>query len=303
MIRVTQGHEKGVGLEIFVKAALCLHPDQQNSLILYCFKDSLIQTLNSLALPFEIKDDELSILSCRINLRLLNGGVSQTSKALSLAIEDMETSDILLTLPSSKDQILSESGKVYKGHTDYFRKIHSNSEVVMSFVSPKLNSLLLTDHISLSQVEREVSPSKFKDIIRAGLIGLRGIRTINKVYIAGVNPHCGENGIISSFDSTLDKPIQELQTEFEGIEFNGLIPGDTILFNPICPEHLFVFPSHDQALAPFKLYNGLTGINLTLGLPYRRVSVDHGTAFDLYGKNTAGYQGMLYLLNEILDWR
>lgn len=303
MIRVTQGHEKGVGLEIFVKAALCLHPDQQKSLSLYCFKESLIKTLNSLALPFGIMDDELHILSCKIKLRLLNGGVSQTSKALSLAIEDMETSDILLTLPSSKDQILSENSKTYKGHTDFFREIYPNSNIVMSFVSPKLNSLLLTDHISLSQVEQALSPSKFIDIIRVGLTGLRGIRTIQKVFIAGVNPHCGENGIISSFDNTLVKPIQELQAEFGDIDFNGLIPGDTILFNPISPEHLFVFPSHDQALAPFKLYNGLTGINLTLGLPYRRVSVDHGTAFDLYGKNTAGYQGMLYLLNELFDWR
>lgn len=263
--------------------------------------------MESLHIPYSIegrntKKQELRFLSSKLSFVQTQGNIPQSSQAIYACLEDMSNSDTMLTLPSSKDQITDRQGRPFRGHTDLLRSEYKGREIVMTFVSPKLNVALLSDHISLGEVEKYLEDDKLESVLKSALEGFSGIRKIKRVFVAGVNPHCGEGGIISGFDSALQTKLEAAESSLSDVSIKGLFPGDTILFNPVERDTLFVFAFHDQGLAPFKLMNGLTGINLTLGLPFRRVSVDHGTAFDLFGKNAASYQGMLYLMDEVLSW-
>tara|TARA_Y100000780_G_scaffold232593_1_gene268159 strand:- start:15225 stop:16133 length:909 start_codon:yes stop_codon:yes gene_type:complete len=302
MIHVTQGHERGVGLEIFLKSFICLKKSHQQHFTLYCNKSTLEECLTLSNLPFQIDRDHVVILSNKLKVNFVGALLSQTTDSLNTALERMENNDILLTLPSSKDQIVCNN-RVYRGYTDYLRHMFPEQAVIMSFVAPHFNVALLTDHIALKDIESNLTPSNFKQRVQASIDHFLKIKQIEEVFIAGLNPHCGEDGIISGYDSKLQDVVIEIEQAYPGLKIRGLIPGDTILFNAQKDTTLFIFPFHDQALAPFKRLNGLTGINLTLGLPFRRVSVDHGTAFDLYGKNKASYQGMIYLLEEVISWK
>lgn len=301
MIRVTQGHERGVGLEIFLKSFICLIKEHQALFILYCNRQTLIECLMLANLPFTFVDGQLKILSNYLKVTFIDHKLSQTTDSLNKALEKMRSEDVLLTLPSSKDQIICNN-RVYKGYTDYLRALYPTNHIVMSFVAPNFNVALLTDHIALKDIEENLTPSIFFNRTIASIKNFLLIKPIKDVYISGINPHCGEDGIISGYDSILQDEVLRIEEQFPKLNIRGLIPGDTILFNPQNKSSLFIFTFHDQALGPFKRLNGLTGINLTLGLPFKRVSVDHGTAFDLYGKNRANYQGMSYLLEEVISW-
>ncbi len=301
MIRVTQGHERGVGLEIFLKSFICLKKAHQALFILYCHRQTLVECLTLTNLPFNLIDDQVKILSNTLKVKFVDHKLSQTTDSLNEALKNMKNEDVLLTLPSSKDQIVCDN-RVYKGYTDYLRALYPSNHIVMSFVAPQFNVALLTDHIALKDIEKHLTPNIFLNRTLASINNFLSIKPIKDVYIAGINPHCGEDGIISGYDSLLQDEVLRIEEQFPKLKIKGLIPGDTILFNAQSDSSLFIFTSHDQALGPFKRLNGLTGINLTLGLPFKRVSVDHGTAFDLYGKNKASYQGMSYLLEEIISW-
>lgn len=301
MIRVTQGHERGVGLEIFLKSFICLKKTHQALFILYCHRKTLVECLTLTNLPFNLIDDQVKILSNTLKVKFVDHKLSQTTDSLNEALKNMKNEDVLLTLPSSKDQIVCKN-RVYKGYTDYLRALYPSNHIIMSFVAPQFNVALLTDHIALKDIEKHLTPNIFLNRTLASINNFLSIKPIKDVYIAGINPHCGEDGIISGYDSLLQDEVLRIEEQFPKLKIKGLIPGDTILFNAQSDSSLFIFTSHDQALGPFKRLNGLTGINLTLGLPFKRVSVDHGTAFDLYGKNKASYQGMSYLLEEIISW-
>ena len=209
--------------------------------------------------------------------------------------------DIFLTLPSNKSEILLENVLV-PGHTEYFRKYFSNNNLTMNFLSKSENVLLLSDHISISEVQNYLTHSNILNKVSTSLDNFPSNRDLKEVFFAGINPHCGESGQISTFDRILDQVIIDLRAQYLHIKFHRPLAADTLHFKFNNSEQLFVYGHHDQGLGPFKLKNGLIGINLTLGMPFKRVSVDHGTAVDLHGKNIANYQGMLFLLNEILGW-
>lgn len=306
-IHVTQGHEKGVGLEIFIKSFICLSKQHQTLFTLHCNYSTLQNCLELCNIKGQIRDNELYINSSTLSLTNIDtvkpDSLSQTMKSLQSAIKIITQKDILLTLPSSKDQITANS-KAFSGHTDFLRKSYPEHELTMSFLSPKLNVALLTEHIAIDNVQSSLLDLDLVKKLSAILKQFNSIRPFSTVFIAGLNPHCGEGGLIGTYEEkTFNSIIDRLKFQHPELNIFGPIPGDTILFNGLSQQYLYIYAFHDQGLAPFKILNGLTGINLTLGLPFKRVSVDHGTAFDLYGKNAASYVGMNYLLREILNWK
>ena len=131
-----------------------------------------------------------------------------------------------------------------------------------------------------------------------------------QIILAGLNPHAGENGILGNEEIEILKPVV-LKAIKREIKISGPFPADTVFFKnknnkSIGPDKIIVALYHDQGLIPFKL-NGLeTGINTTIGLPFLRTSVDHGTAFDIAGKNLASLNPMLVALSmtrELLSSR
>jgi 4-hydroxythreonine-4-phosphate dehydrogenase len=301
MIYITQGHESGVGLEIFIKAFLCLPTHQCQNFTLITNQDSLTKTLNSCKLDYTIKTNTLIINNKKLTLIPIKNTLFQTTQALNIALERISSRDTLITLPSSKDQIVElKTNKHYQGHTDYFRSIFKNQSITMNFLSPELNVLLLTDHIELSKIYENLNVESILEKIEVTLNNLKGIREIENLYFAGINPHCGESGLISTFDQTIMPILSKLEKKYPSLRIHPFVAADTIMFNTFSNKDLVIFSYHDQGLIAFKQHNGLIGINLTLGLPFMRMSVDHGTAFDLYGKNKANYHGMLYLLEEVI---
>lgn len=303
MIYVTQGHEKGVGVELFLKSFFCLTSHYQKQFVFFCDKNTLQEHVEIFNLNLQIEDHFLVGDNYHLELRFLNNkNLTQTIDSLISAMKALTANDVLLTLPSSKDQFLF-NGKSFNGHTEFFRDYYNKQDIGMCFLAPDTNVLLLTDHISIDKVQKSLSKVNIIEKVRGTLESLTNIRPITEVYFSGINPHSGEDGLISNFDIIIDSVVEDLRLKFPGIKFHDKMPGDTIHFNMKNRKQLFIYAFHDQGLAPFKLKYGLSGINFTTNMNYKRVSVDHGTSFNLFGTGTASYSGLLYLLEEIKTWQ
>jgi 4-hydroxythreonine-4-phosphate dehydrogenase len=302
MIYVTQGHEKSIGPEVFLKSFLLLDKSSQDLFTFIGSKECLEQNLTFLKIPFTIESNHLTFGHAHLKCHFVKKGKNPlSSEALFDALELIQKKDILLNLPTSKDQIFYQ-GQPCLGHTDFFRKYFGEISLSMVFSSPRDHILLITDHIPLSQVSTKIS---------ADLIIQKISNTLNffplyffpfkKVILSGINPHAGEGGLLGQEDSAVSDSLKTLRNLFKSIQFLGPLSGDSLHTHA---DHenpcLLVYMYHDQGLSSFKEKNGFIGLNITLGLPFLRMSLDHGTAFSLYGRDEANYLGCYYLLKESL---
>lgn len=303
MIFVTSGYEQGIGLEVFLKALSETDRASLKNFHLFVSKNQLLATIKLCQLPVEMENESIKINGSVVKTTFLNSHDSKplTTRSLELALDKMSNQDILLTLPTKKNQLILKN-KPKKGYTEYLREFYKNTNLAMNFLSPEDNVLLLTDHIPLSLVESSITENLILNKLEITLKNFPKNRVIKEVFFSGINPHCGEDGMMGTVDMLLLNTIKKLREIHPQILFHDPKAGDTLYFNHKDNSQLFVFAFHDQGLAPFKLKNGLIGINLTLGLPFKRISVDHGTAPDIFGKNCADYKGMLYLLKEVQKW-
>lgn len=300
MIHVSQGHEESIGLEVLLKSLLTIPTKYLNQIKIHCFKETLEKHLSILNIDHKISDDSIVINNRTILIKLLfKSELSETLTSLDSAISDCGKNDVLLTLPSSKDQFIKNDFN-NNGHTEYLRNIYNDSNLSMAFVGPLNNVLLLTDHIPVKEISNQISIELITEKVSKVLDNIPSLRQINRVMFSGINPHCGEQGLMGDEEKYIEAAIIILKDKYPDVEFIGPISGDTLQFLPSTKNDLLVYAAHDQGLAPFKTTNGLLGINVTFGLPFLRISPDHGTAFYLYGKNEANYQGMLFVLNKIL---
>ena len=120
----------------------------------------------------------------------------------------------------------------------------------------------------------------------------------SKLILAGINPHCGENGLLGSEDKNLVEAIDIIKSKFS-IDITGPVAADSVLLSDYKPSNIFIFPFHDQGLGVFKSIHKFSGINITLGLKFLRLSPDHGTAFGIYGMDKANYLGQFFINNFI----
>lgn len=301
MIRVTSGYEKSIGLEVFIKSFLELKVSEQKKIILYTSKDTLIENLEFMNLNFEIKNETCILKNSKLFFKDIPIKTNLTIDTLEAAISDISESDILVTLPSSKNQFILD-GKTFAGHTEYFRYKYNKSEITMNFLGPKFNMLLITDHIPLSEVTSTIKKDLIIKKIETTLSYLKKYSvSFGDILFSGINPHCGEDGILGSEEKEIHSAKTHLEKKYPSQKFIGPLSADTIHFSINKKDDLIVSMFHDQGLALFKGVHGLIGINTTLGLPFLRVSVDHGTAPDLYGKNIANYEGAKFLFNKVLE--
>ena len=294
MIYVTQGHEKGIGLEIFLKSYLLLSSAEQLQTSLICDEDVFKKNLHDLKLPAHLFN-KLKIIPNKIFSSF------HSTNSLLTSLEIMGSKDILVTLPTSKDQLMFEN-KHCAGYTEFFRAYYKNPFLPMTFVGVDKNILLITDHISLMEVGPHISADLIFNKTQIALDGFKKyFSPINEVVFAGLNPHAGEGGILGSEEKFINEAIALLD-KGNGPNFLGPFSGDTLhTKDHKSREQLFVYMYHDQGLTSFKSEYGLIGLNVTLGLPYLRLSVDHGTAFDLYGKNMANATSMIYLFKKAFE--
>jgi 4-hydroxythreonine-4-phosphate dehydrogenase len=295
MIYVTQGHEKGIGLEIFLKSYLMLSREEKSQVVLVAELSVLDQNLKDLKLSKNSFKD-LDVISPKIDATLPS---STTTLIHALAI--IKPDDILITLPTSKDQLIY-NGKHMAGYTEFFRSFYNNSNIAMTFRGISQNVLLITDHVALKDVPKTITKDLIVEKTNTTIAFYnKYFSTFDEVIFSGINPHVGENGILGKEDFIIKEAI-DLLTESHILKFSGPYSGDTLhMHKDPLKDQLFVYMFHDQGLSQFKAMHGLIGLNISMGLPFLRLSVDHGTAFDLYGKNKANPSGMIFLFKQAFE--
>lgn len=213
-------------------------------------------------------------------------------KSLKTAVAALknEKIDVLVTAPINKSNVQSESFN-FPGHTDYLAQ-ELEGDSLMLLVSDGLRVGLLTDHVAINEVVKNITRERIDKKINTvyhSLIGDFGIEK-PKIAVLGINPHTGDNGVIGSEDDTILKPA------LDNIRKNG-----KLVFGPYAADSFFgsgnyknfdaiIASYHDQGLIPFKTLAFGKGVNYTAGLNRIRTSPDHGTAFDLAGKNQASFE-------------
>lgn len=295
-VYITQGHERGIGLEVFFKSCLLLSPRELSQLELIAFPDAVKETLSSIKIPFKLADTFVEIAGLKIMaLWCKKMEHSQSLTALKEGIKLSEAGGVLYTLPTSKDQFINSPG-----HTEYFRSFYKKPELGMFFSSPGLQVLLLSDHIPISAISTALTTEVIENRLREAIETFKKWKwPIERILISGFNPHAGEGGLIGIEDDRVNNVIKRLSS-FSEIEMSGPLPGDTMLLEQKSASDLLVYIYHDQGLGVFKGLKGFIGSNITLGLPYPRVSPDHGTSFKLYGKNEADYRGCSWSIKEAM---
>jgi 4-hydroxythreonine-4-phosphate dehydrogenase len=206
----------------------------------------------------------------------------------------------MVTAPLNK-KFFQEAGYQFPGHTEFLAHLSGASEIAMAFLTDRLKVVLASIHVPLRTVAESLSADQvykklciiLSEFPRFGL-------SCRKIAVAGLNPHAGESGILGSEDIEKIAPAVELARKaFPESAIDGPLPADTLFWRAFNGEFDVVLAMyHDQGLAPIKLIGFGETVNVTLGLPFIRTSVDHGTAFDIAGKGIARHESM----NSAIRW-
>ncbi|MCD4817517.1 MAG: 4-hydroxythreonine-4-phosphate dehydrogenase PdxA [Candidatus Cloacimonetes bacterium] len=192
--------------------------------------------------------------------------------------------DAVVTCPISKTAI-QEIEKEFIGHTEFFAKASGSHDEIMTFWSKYFNLALLTTHSSIKEIinsfDAKIIEKKIKNIHKY----INEHLTNPKIALLSINPHSGENGSFGDEDIVLEQILIHLSEE--NIIIDGPFPSDTFFYSKVRNYDFVISLFHDQGLIPFKMLAADHGVNVTLGIPFLRTSVDHGTAFDIAGKNIA----------------
>jgi 4-hydroxythreonine-4-phosphate dehydrogenase len=288
-------------------------------LILFGDWDLLCSRAADLGLPFEFERISLESLAeaggrfsdrCIVHVPAGKVQVGTGSKASGAAaarniIEcaslcNRRLLDAIVTAPLNK-KYFQEAGFSFPGHTEFLAHLSGVPEIAMAFLTERLRVVLTTIHDPLRTVIDQLTPElifrKLSIIMtefpRLGL-------PCRKVAVAGLNPHAGESGIMGAEDMERIAPaVLQAQGAFPESIIDGPLPADTLFWRAYNGEFDVVLAMyHDQGLAPIKLIGFGEAVNVTLGLPFVRTSVDHGTAYDIAGKGTARSDSM----NSAIKW-
>ena len=216
-------------------------------------------------------------------------------EAIVRAVKDTLASQVaaIATAPINKEAF-GLAGLPWKGHTDLLAHLTGASRGVMMFYSDALRVVLATVHIPLAEVPAALTRSLLEDVIRltASELPRFGIAT-PRLALAGLNPHAGEHGLLGSEEERVLRPAVDACAG-RGIDVSGPFPADTLFVRAMRGEFDVVIACyHDQGLIPVKLAAFGKAVNVTLGLPIIRTSVDHGTAFDIARKGVADASSMV----------
>ena len=217
---------------------------------------------------------------------------------LERAVEDAKKGliDAIVTLPINKESARL-GGFSFPGHTEYLAHAFKVSEFAMMLANEKLKVVLLTTHVALKDVPKLISKEKILSKLR--LIH----KSLNspKIAVAALNPHAGENGLFGDEEIKIINPAVE-EAKREGIKVEGAISSDTVFVRAVKGEFDVVLCMyHDQGLIPIKLLGFGNSVNVTLGLPVVRTSVDHGTAYDIAGKGLANPESFKTAIRVALE--
>jgi 4-hydroxythreonine-4-phosphate dehydrogenase len=272
-IAITSGDPAGIGPEIARKAADDPRVRRACEPIVY-----------GPAAGSAFKPGELSAEAGRSAYETLCAAVNDARAGVVAAVA---------TAPVNK-LAFARAGLPWKGHTDLLAHLTGSARVAMMFWSEPLKVVLATIHIPLASVTNTLTREVMDGIIDLSARELPRFGIAQpRLAVAGLNPHAGEDGLLGHEERKVLRPAIEAAQK-RGVRIDGPYPGDTVFGRAVRGEFDAVIACyHDQGLIPVKLLAFGRAVNVTLGLPIIRTSVDHGTAFDIAGKNVADPSSMI----------
>jgi 4-hydroxythreonine-4-phosphate dehydrogenase len=302
-IFITPGEPAGIGPDITIKSAQAEWPAE---LIAICDPDLLLQRAKLLDIHLKLNEFDpknpstahqpgsLKIIPVRLKAPAIPGkldvlNASYVLQCLETALDNcLNPTDALVTGPIHKG-LLNDAGIPFTGHTEFLAQRLHCPEVIMLFVIDNLKVALVTTHLPLSQVPAAITQEKLIQIIRLLDKELKYRFAIHqpRILVCGLNPHAGENGHLGREEiDTITPALQKLIAE--NIHVTGPLPADTIFTEKYLKNTDAILAMyHDQALPVVKYLGFNHAVNVTLGLPIIRTSVDHGTALDIAGTHQA----------------
>ncbi|GIP40055.1 4-hydroxythreonine-4-phosphate dehydrogenase [Paenibacillus sp. J31TS4] len=222
----------------------------------------------------------------QVDARAGNAAFRYLEKAIELA--NAGEIDAICTAPLNKEA-LHKGGHLYPGHTEILAELTGTKDYSMMLSSPKLKVIHVTTHIGLIDAVKQINPERVYTVLKLAHETLQRAGTSSpRIAVCGINPHAGENGLFG-YGEEEEKIIPAVErARAEGIEAIGPLPADTLFFRAVRGDFdIVVAMYHDQGHGPIKVLGLEAGVNITVGLPIIRTSVDHGTAFDIAGKGIA----------------
>lgn len=296
-IALTVGEPAGIGPDIILQSSL-LHPElfSDEKIIIIGNKKSLMERAEILNIPRNT--DALSIVDIHLPKQCIPGKLNSHNAQFVMDMLTYATQHCLnkkfsaiVTAPIHKG-ILNDAGFDIKGHTDFFSR-YTQCETVMMLMSDSLKIALFTDHIPLSQVSSLLTQENLTRRINIILANRSPILDSRSLLICGLNPHAGENGYLGTEEKNIIIPVIE---KFRKMGHNIIGPvGADVAFTEYYRSQADVILTmyHDQGLPVIKYAGFDEAINVTLGLPFVRASVDHGTALDIAGTGKASCSSLL----------
>lgn len=284
MIAITLGEPAGIGVELV--AQLAAQNELSNCILIG--DQPLIHQHIPQADGLPIKHVPLAE---PVNLGQLNVAnaryVLETIKTAALGCLNGEY-QAMVTCPIHKG-IINDAGFVFSGHTEYLAELTDTPKVVMMLLNQAMRVALVTTHLPLKDVSAHITDTNIKEVSRILHHDLRSKFAIEqpKIGVCGLNPHAGEDGHLGREElDTIIPALNDLRAA--GLNLIGPIPADTLFTpNKVTQFDAVLAMYHDQGLAPLKYAGFGESVNITLGLPIIRTSVDHGTALDIAGQGLA----------------
>lgn len=210
----------------------------------------------------------------------------------------------IVTAPLAKSVMIDGGvrlfdGSIFCGHTEYFMQACGCEQVVMMLANEVMRVALVTTHLPLRSVADAITAKAVASTVQISHDELQRKFAIAcpKIFVCGLNPHAGERGHLGDEELTVINPVLQAFQD-KGMDISLAMPADTLFTKPYLDKaDVIIAMYHDQGLAPLKSHGFGKTANITLGLPYIRTSVDHGTAFDLAGTGRADFGSLLYAIH------
>ncbi|MBA6389500.1 4-hydroxythreonine-4-phosphate dehydrogenase PdxA [Colwellia sp. BRX10-3] len=316
-IAITPGEPAGIGPDLMIKVA---QQDWPTQIVAVASPELLTARAKLLNLPLNIKlynaNDEVTahkagtliVLPVPLNdvcqpgvLNANNGHYVVETLRIASERNISGEFDAVVTGPVHKG-LINKAGIAFSGHTEYFAHQANCSDVVMMLATEGLRVALVTTHIPLAYVSKAITHERLQKVARIlhqDLINKFGIPD-PKIYVCGINPHAGEDGHLGREEIDVMIPaLDELRSE--GMNLIGPLPADTIFQAKYLDDADAILSMfHDQGLPVLKFKGFGASVNITLGLPFIRTSVDHGTALDLAGTDKADVGSFIEAINTAI---
>ncbi len=293
VFHITTGDIDGIGLEVSLKAIkkiqakiksesliIWMHQSQKKVLLQFLNTNSVLKKKSALINSLDEVDQ-----SANFNF-LLSRDNTPAHWFIDAVKNCLATKASVITAPLSKTQIKSE-GLTDIGHTEILKRLTKNDDLKMCFFGKYFSVILYSDHVPIHKVKVEKAPFlKFLDSSKRLHDSFKNKKSA--FQILGLNPHAGDSGIIGDEDQEILSWANQI------IKLDKLVPADSafVNFKSFKNNPTYVSFYHDQGLIPFKMAHGFAGFHYTMGLPFIRTSVDHGTAKEIFNKNKANPESM-----------